>query len=74
MAMNINLSAEQISFTEIINEKNQLIERLKRDVLRLGGGERCPQCSDWVDITDETLPTCIICGGLGYYLPYIEGE
>ena len=69
--MTTNISLRD-SYSNESDKKDRIIRYLTIEVLRLGGGERCPKCLDWNDI--ETNGHCYFCGGLGYYIPDIKEE
>lgn len=62
-----------VNYTQEIEKRDRRIRYLTIEVIRLGGGERCPRCNEWADI-EQTEQDCWLCGGLGYYLPEMKEE
>lgn len=69
-ANEMTLSSKIDDYSSELEKRDQRIRFLEGEVLRLGGGIKCPNCNTWEDIVvnNKRVP-CYICGGLGYYLP-----
>ena len=59
-------------YAKEIDRKDRIIRYLTIEVIKLGGGDRCPLCNEWSDIETDSL--CHICSGLGFYLPDLREE
>lgn len=73
MEMSLHPNNTEKTLIEELFDAKVRIKYLEREVLRLGGGVRCPHCSTWEDIAvEQQKRPCYKCGGLGYYLPREE--
>ena len=61
------------NYTEMLEKKDRIIRYLMIEILKLGGGERCPRCNEWTDV-EQTEADCFFCGGLGFYIPNVKKD
>lgn len=73
MEMNLETKMSEHELIRELIKAGSRIKYLEREVLRLGGGMRCPHCNNWEDISvEQQKRPCYTCHGLGYYLPKEE--